>query len=119
MVAENKLVSRKKISQKFIRRDNSFENDSRNIAVTMPAQTDRNASIQMMSRALDKLQGLRAYDSILSPKGNKLPKLSHIVSPKGMSKSKKNSPRGTKRRLNPLTTRKGVIIYRNEANAII
>ena len=55
MVAENKLVSRKKISQKFIRRDDSFENDSRNIAVTMPAQTDRGASIQMMSRALDKL----------------------------------------------------------------
>ena len=119
MVAENRLVSRKKISQKFIRRDDSFENDSRNIAVTMPAQTDRNASIQMMSRALDKLQGLRAYDSILSPKGNKLPKLNHIVSPRRMSKSKKASPRGTKRRLNPLTTRKGVVIYRKEANAFL
>lgn len=102
-----------------MRRDDSLENDSRNIAVTMGAQTDRVTSIEAMSRALDKLQGIRAYDSILSPRGTKLPKLNHIVSPRRMSKSKKTSPRANKRRLNPLTTRKGVNIYRIEANAII
>ena len=67
-----------------------------------------------MTRALDKLQGLRAYDNILSPR-NKLPKLNHVMSPRKLSKSKKSSPRNTRKKLNPLTTRKGVKIYQEEA----
>jgi hypothetical protein len=112
LVVENKLIDRKKVSNRFIRQQHeTFDNlDSRNV------YHQHIQSIQSSDKQkLDKLQGLR--NKIMTPRGGKLPKLTY--NPISLqSQSKKRSPRG-KRRLNPLTTRRSVKIYQDAADEFL